>query len=346
MARAILLIARDYPRMVGGIANYIARTFASVPPDDLVVISHGDTRLTKSVEHDRRFRVVSTGGYSTLLHSGKMAIFPLIVSTIIHVIRERRYGVVIAEQIQTSIPALIAARLLGARLIIFAYGMEITTSRWRRMKRWMFRQADRVITISGYSRVLLMRLGVPPDRIGLIPPSVNRESFDVALLTSKQDARRKLTIAEDSPVLLSVAVLKQQYKGIDTVIRATSLLRARYPGIRYMIVGNGPSPSPRGDHARVVPRGHREICGTCERSRQGSPLRCVRSLRAPESGGVWKRGRTKRRVRNCISRGGALRKAIDWRTGWKPGRCRERRNRPQRLRDVRRGSGNSRCENA
>jgi phosphatidylinositol alpha-1,6-mannosyltransferase len=135
---------------------------------------------------------------------------------------------------------LIAARLLGARFIIFAYGMEITTSRWRGMKRWMFRQADRVITISAYSRILLLRLGVPPDRVGLIPPSIDGETFGASLQATNEEARARLGIASDVPVLLSVAVLKQQYKGIDTVLRATDLLRRRYQGLRYIVIGDGP----------------------------------------------------------------------------------------------------------
>jgi len=234
----VLLIARDYPRPVGGIAHYISRTFSCLPPGDLVVIGHQDSRSGGT--YGQRIRVIRTGRYSNLLRVGKLAIVPLIISTIRHVVRERDYELVVAEQVQTAIPALIAARLLGAKFIIFAYGMEITTSRWRGMKRWMFRQADRVITISAYSRILLMRLGVSPRRIGVIPPSIDVRSFDGALQISKQEARGRLGIAVDDRIMLSVAVLRQQYKGVDTAIRATSLLRERYPRLRYLIIGEGP----------------------------------------------------------------------------------------------------------
>lgn len=240
MDKPILLIARDYPRMVGGIAHYIARTFSSVPPDKLSVISHGESRGINGSEQEQRFRMILTGGYSAALRSGKLAILPLTLSTIRHVLQDRRYKIVIAEQIQTAIPALIAARILGAKLIIFAYGMEITTSRWRRMKRWMFRQADRVITISAYSRVLLLRLGVAPERIGLVQPSVDRGTFGAIVRTPKHKARKELGLDADAKVLLSVAVLKQKYKGIDTTIRATSLLLERFPRLRYVVVGEGP----------------------------------------------------------------------------------------------------------
>ena len=239
MGRPMLLIARDYPRMVGGISHYIARAFSSVPREDLVVISHLEPG-TSEKEQDRRFRVITTGWNAPVLRAGKQAIVPLMVSTLRHLARERGYGTVIAEQVQTAIPAWIAARLLGAKLIIFAYGMEITTSRWRGIKAWMFRRADRVVTISSYSRTLLEQLGIPSEYIEIVPPSVGRETFDGALQMPREEARARLGIAREARVLLSVAVLKQQYKGIDTTIRATSLLRKSYPGLRYFVIGAGP----------------------------------------------------------------------------------------------------------
>lgn len=239
MTKKILLIARDYPRMGGGIAHYIARTFSHVSPGDLVVISQLEPGSSERQE-DARFRVIHTGRYSTALRNGKLAILPLILSMLRHVLRSRGYGLVVAEQIQTAIPALIAARLLGAKLIIFAYGMEINTSRWRGLKGWMFRQADEVVTISSYSRALLLSLGVAPARIRITPPSVDAELCRSALETTKGVARTKLGIAEHGRVLLSVAVLRQQYKGIDTAIRAVGLLRPRYPEIRYFVIGDGP----------------------------------------------------------------------------------------------------------
>src|SRR5437867_11688329 len=242
MTKPILLIARDYPRMVGGIAHYINRVFSSVPPERLVVIRHLEPGVSDS-ERGRHFRVIQTGRYSALLRRGKLAILPLIVSTLRHLLRERAYGLVIAEQIQTAIPALIAARFLGVKFVIFAYGMEITTSRWRRVKAWVYRQADQVITISAYSRALLERLGVSPERIATIPPSVDAEPFKDALHASKKQARARLGIAEDAGVLLSVAVLNQQYKGIDTTIRAAGLLSGRFRGLQYFVVGTGPDRS-------------------------------------------------------------------------------------------------------
>ncbi len=239
MTKPILLIARDYPRMVGGITHYIDRVFSRVPPGRLVVIRHLDPG-TDGSERARSVRVIQTGRYSALLRRGKLAILPLVVSTVRHVLRERSYGLVVAEQIQTAVPALIAARILGVKFVVFAYGMEITTSRWWRVKGWVFRQADQVITISSYSRGLLERLGVSPDRIAIIPPSVDAEPFKGALKVSRNQARAQLGIPEDARVLLTVAALKQQYKGIDTTIRATSLLRGRYPGLQYFVIGSGP----------------------------------------------------------------------------------------------------------
>jgi phosphatidylinositol alpha-1,6-mannosyltransferase len=223
--------------MVGGIAHYIGQTFSLVAREDLVVISHVEAGVGE-VRQDQRFRVVPTGW--ALMSRGKLAILPLVGRTLAHLFRERDYGVVVAEQVQTAIPAWIASRLIGARLVIFAYGMEITTSRWRGIKGWMFRRADRVITISAYSQMLLERLGVPRTSIGIVPPSVTAKAFNGVLGMSRADAKRSLGIAPDATILVTVAVLKQKYKGIDTAIRAASVLREKYPRLQYFVIGAGP----------------------------------------------------------------------------------------------------------
>src|SRR5437016_14611556 len=92
--------------MVCGIAHYIDRVFSSVPPECLVVIRHLQPGTSDS-ERARRFRVIQTGRYSSFLRQGKLAILPLLVTTVRHLLRDRTYGLIVAEQIQTAIPALI-----------------------------------------------------------------------------------------------------------------------------------------------------------------------------------------------------------------------------------------------
>jgi len=74
----------------------------------------------------------------------------------------------------------------------------------------------------------------------VIPPSVDIKAFGGAFEVSKRQARARLGIAEEAHILLSVAVLRQQYKGVDTAIRAARLLRDRYHDLQYLIIGEGP----------------------------------------------------------------------------------------------------------
>jgi len=68
--------------------------------------------------------------------------------------------------------------------------------------------------------VSVIGCGVPLDSIRPIPPA--RPDSDAT-----------------GPVLLSVARLVRR-KGIDTTLRAVNLLADRYPGLRYVVVGDGP----------------------------------------------------------------------------------------------------------
>ena len=53
------------------------------------------------------------------------------------------------------------------------------------------------------------------------------------------EARRDLGIAGDGPVIGWVGRL-QYYKGVDVLIRAAPLLKARWPGLRIVLIGAGP----------------------------------------------------------------------------------------------------------
>jgi len=59
----------------------------------------------------------------------------------------------------------------------------------------------------------------------------------------REEARRRLGLAADAPVLVSVGGLVER-KGFHRVIDLLPALRQRFPGLRYLVVGG---PSPEGD---------------------------------------------------------------------------------------------------
>ena len=102
----------------------------------------------------------------------------------------------------------------------------------------VYRRAERCIVLSrAFARVLEHDFGVPPERITVIPGGVDVAHF--ARPGSRADARRALGWSESAPTVLTVRRLVRR-TGVDRLIDALPALRARVPGVRVMIAGDGP----------------------------------------------------------------------------------------------------------
>lgn len=123
------------------------------------------------------------------------------------------------------------AGLGGIPWILFIYGVEVfyRMSPW---KRWALRGADRIISISHYTKSrAVQENGIPAGRVRILPNCLD-PVFDAPLLTEKRDeAISMLTVGRMS--------LAEQYKGHDYVIRAMPGLLEQSPGLVYNIVGEG-----------------------------------------------------------------------------------------------------------
>lgn len=155
-----------------------------------------------------------------------------------------------ASNSRNALPALIAARRVGARFIYEVRGLwELTAasrfSGWEQTERYRLdrdlevliaSQADHVLTITQGVAGELMKDGVSPDRLSLLPNAVDPEIFrpmpkDPALL-------EQLKISEDDFVIVYAGSLTV-YEGLDDVIAA--LPRLLQAGIqpRFIVAGDG-----------------------------------------------------------------------------------------------------------
>jgi phosphatidylinositol alpha-1,6-mannosyltransferase len=130
---------------------------------------------------------------------------------------------------------------------VIAYGTEVW-SRLPRIRRRALRRADFVISISEYTKVKLVEVqGICAERI-YIPP--NAVAWDINETRRHGDAETGRIGHSDAPAsepigkgtsILSVCRLdaREQYKGIDTVIKALPAVLARAPDLEYVVVGSG-----------------------------------------------------------------------------------------------------------
>lgn len=134
---------------------------------------------------------------------------------------------------------LAVARLTGRPLVVYAHGEEITT--WRQPSKFramchVYRHADLVIANSDFTGQELLKLGVRPERLGLVNPGVDIARFRKGLPFA--DLRQSVLLRPDQSLVLSVGRLSRR-KGFDQVIRTLPLLAGRGIDAQYAIIGIG-----------------------------------------------------------------------------------------------------------
>ena len=131
---------------------------------------------------------------------------------------------------------------------IVAHGIEAWGVERPALRRALAR-AECVVSVSRYTeRRLIEEQGLDPSRIALLPGTFDPELFRPRERSPALLAR--LGLEPDQPVLLTVARLagRERHKGYDVVLEALPAIRARIPGLHYVLVGEGE------DRARIEGR--------------------------------------------------------------------------------------------
>jgi len=133
-----------------------------------------------------------------------------------------------------------AATLLGNWLrlpvTVTLRGTEIPHSRNRWLRPYLvraLRRATRIFSVSESLRQHAMALGVEPGKIRVVANGVDTDKF---YPLDRLEARRRLGIAADAVVLVSVGALVER-KGFHRVIEVLPELIETHPNVHYLIVG-------------------------------------------------------------------------------------------------------------
>ena len=127
----------------------------------------------------------------------------------------------------TALPAWLAATLLGARLVVYSHGTDVTGGRsgfHRRLARKVFRAADLHVANSSFvARMLTSRFAVDRRKVIVLSPGI-----DFGLFSGRSGGKRD--------GILFVGRLADG-KGVHELLRAVAQLG---PGTRVRFVGGGP----------------------------------------------------------------------------------------------------------
>ena len=139
-------------------------------------------------------------------------------------------------------------RWLHVPVTITLRGTEVPLAR-DPLRRWRMKKAlaraSRIFSVSDSLKRHAETLGAPGARILTVGNGVDTNKFH---RVPRNEARARLGLSEDVPVLVSVGALVER-KGFHRVLECLPDLRKRFPDLRYLIVGGA---SPEGDWSQFL----------------------------------------------------------------------------------------------
>ncbi|MDJ0734444.1 MAG: glycosyltransferase [Nostocaceae cyanobacterium] len=130
-------------------------------------------------------------------------------------------------------------RLTGIPYWILVYGVDVWNVK-SEIKQKALKSADKIISISGYTRDrLLQEQNLHPKQISLLPVTFDANRFKIT--PKPKYLLERYGLNSNQPTILTVARLSscEAYKGYDRVISALPQIREQIPNIHYLLVGGG-----------------------------------------------------------------------------------------------------------
>jgi glycosyltransferase involved in cell wall biosynthesis len=105
---------------------------------------------------------------------------------------------------------------------------------FKALERFIDRQADHIITSSARGEEeLLNEWRIAPEKVTALIDGVDTEIFRPG---SRSEARRELGIADDGPLVVYLGLFNR-YQGVDLLLDAISLVKAKAPDVRFLLMG-------------------------------------------------------------------------------------------------------------
>lgn len=155
-------------------------------------------------------------------------------------LRRKRIQIVRSYGLYPNLFALPAAWLAGVpvRIASIRDTGDHLTPKQRRAQRWVSSFAQRVLVNAEAIKRRLLDEGYDPGRIVVIPNGIDLDRFSG---TAQGRILRELGVPPATPVVGVVARLNE-LKGIEYFLAAMAQVAKRFPGARFLVVGDGRGP--------------------------------------------------------------------------------------------------------
>lgn len=234
-SKKTLLITFDFPPQATGIGTYLYNIWRNLSVEDNFILA---PRVKGWLEYDAALPL-KVFRYPNLLSSRIVRTVVLLFISLYFVVIKKVQVIFCSVPVSQGLIGLIFKKIFNLSFGVFYYGGEYSKFKDKKIV-WLvlkttIKNADFVITISGFSKEEAVRFGALEARIFKVTPAVDTAEFRPGLETGK--LKKELGI-EGKKVLLTVARLVKR-KGVHLAIEALAELKKVFPELIYLVVGTG-----------------------------------------------------------------------------------------------------------
>jgi len=194
--------------------------------------------------------IASVARFKVPLYPGFELVVPSLPGTVDRLWREGITHVELATPGPMGLAGLAAARLLRLPvtasfhtdlhgLALALTGESTIADLTRAYLRWFYCSVDRVFAFSSSSRDTLLEMGIPSEKIELMPVAVDPDDFAPSNACTSAFSGLGLDVG-DRPVVLTVGRLSHE-KNLGVIIDAVERLQHRSPAPFLVVAGDGPA---------------------------------------------------------------------------------------------------------
>lgn len=164
------------------------------------------------------------------------------------IVRDGRFDLIHAHLTYASLWGSLAGRRNGLPVIATLHvppdprGNRKEKVRQQLLRFLLNRYASRIVTVSDSLRENAREAGFDPARLTTVHNGIELPAA-LDLSSTRADVRRELGLEPETPLVTTVAVLREG-KGVNVLLRAAREVLRKNAGVRFLVVGDGPMSGP------------------------------------------------------------------------------------------------------